>query len=249
MSKQKNFLFVFFLMFCLIFSSFGTVEAKISRNKPIHESTESTQVTENEKSDSKEIKEPEPVYQEDFSKYLTGEGVTMIGDSIMNGNRSIILNELPDANIDAKGSRDVCGGFEAAQRLDWEGNLTDVVIVELGTNGPLLNHEPYASGTQNLLELLGTERKIFWVTVYCSYSQWMNMNNEYIWQLAAERPNIKVIDWYSLSIQHPEWFPDGVHPTVEGARNFARLLREALEDEFGGATPQVIYGNENQNEF
>ena len=154
----------------------------------------------------------------------------MIGDSIMNGNRGVILEQLPDAHIDAKGSRDVCGGFEAAQRLQQNGMLSDVVIVELGTNGPLLNHEPYASGTQNLLVLLGTERQIFWVTVYCSYSQWMAMNNDFIWELSKTRPNITVIDWYSLSIEHPEWFPDGVHPNMEGARNFAKRLREALEE-------------------
>ena len=165
---------------------------------------------------------------ENVSKYLTGEGVTIIGDSIVSGNRDIISAQLPDAYIDAKGSRDVCGGFEAAQRLQLEGNLSDVVIVELGTNGPLLKHEPYASGTQNLLELLGTERQIFWVTVYCSYSQWMAMNNQYIWELAATRPNITVIDWYSPAVNHPEWFPDGVHPNLEGARQFAKLLKNSL---------------------
>ena len=240
MGKKKILILVSFVVFFLIMTSCGTGLARISKDRvhgtpQISESTQSTQVTENEKRDSTEIENPELVYQEDVSKYLTGEGVTMIGDSIMNGNRRIILDQLPDAHIDAKGSRDVCGGFEAAQRLDWEGRLSDVVIVELGTNGPLLNHEPYASGTQNLLELLGTERTIFWVTVYCSYSQWMNMNNDYIWELAATRPNITVIDWYSLSVQHPEWFPDGVHPNVEGARNFARLLREALETKFGAS--------------
>ena len=166
--------------------------------------------------------------EEKLPDYASGEGVTMIGDSIMSGNRGIILSQLPNAFIDAKGSRDVCGGFEAAQRLQAEGNLSDVVIVELGTNGPLLDHEPYATGTQNLLELLGTERQIFWVTTYCSYSQWMRMNNNYIWELSRTRPNITVIDWYTLASNHREWFKDGVHPNMEGARQFAQLLRRSL---------------------
>ena len=198
MYKQKKFLLVCFMFFCLSIFCFGT---------------KSAQATESE------IEEP-PIAEEenhlsDMSKYVTGEGVTLLGDSIMNGNRKIILEQLPDALIDAKGSRDVVGGFEA------------------GTNEPLLKYEPYATGTQNLLELLGTERQIFWVTVYCSYSQWMKMNNEYIWELAATRPNITVIDWYSLAVEHPEWFPDGVHPNMDGAKNFAKLLREALEAKYG----------------
>ena len=214
MHKQKNFIFVCLMVFSLIMACFGTASAQIS---------------DYETNDSTIIEAPGPVNEENVPDYSTGAGVTMIGDSIMNGNRSIILEQLPDAYIDAKGSRDVCGGFEAAQRLEWEGKLTDVVIVELGTNGPLLNYEPYASGMQNLLELLGTERQIYWVTVYCSYSQWMRMNNEYIWELHEQNPEkFKVIDWYSLAVQHPEWFPDGVHPTIEGARNFAQLLHDAL---------------------
>ena len=221
MYKKKNFILMCFLVLCLTLLDFSTAKVQAAG-----EEIDNSAVTEEEQS----------VYEDDFSKYLTGAGVTLLGDSIMNGNRKIILAELPDAYIDAKGSRDVCGGFEAATKLEAEGKLTDVVIVELGTNGPLLKHEPYATGTQNLLELLGTERQIFWVTVYCSYSQWMAMNNDYIWELAATRPNIIVIDWYSLAVQHPEWFPDGVHPNLEGARNFAKLLRDSLELKYGSVS-------------
>ena len=216
MYKQKKFLLVCFMFFCLSIFVFGTKSAQATESE-----IEETPIAEEEN------------HLSDMSKYVTGEGVTLLGDSIMNGNRKIILEQLPDALIDAKGSRDVVGGFEAATKLEAEGNLSNVVIVELGTNGPLLKHEPYATGTQNLLELLGTERQIFWVTVYCSYSQWMKMNNEYIWELAATRPNITVIDWYSLAVEHPEWFPDGVHPNMDGAKNFAKLLREALEAKYG----------------
>ena len=215
MRKQRSFLLACLMVFSLIMASFGTVDA--------------AQVPKDEIKEPTPIEEEDPVEVEEVPDYSTGKGVTMIGDSIMNGNRSIILDQLPDALIDAKGSRDICGGFEAAKRLQQEGNLSDVVIVELGTNGPLLNHEPYASGTQNILELLGTERQIYWVTVYCSYSQWMAMNNEYIWELSKTRPNIRVIDWYSLAVEHPEWFPDGVHPNLEGARQFAKLLHDELQ--------------------
>ena len=231
MRKPKSFLFVCFAVFCLTMACFGTVSAQGARGTVIIEDT----MPDDEKDKSADKKD-KPAVEKYVYEYLTGKGVTMIGDSIMNGNRGVILEQLPDAHIDAKGSRDVCGGFEAAKRLQQNGMLSDVVIVELGTNGPLLNHEPYASGTQNLLELLGTERQIFWVTVYCSYSQWMAMNNEYIWELSQTRPNITVIDWYSLAVNHPEWFPDGVHPNAEGARNFAKLLREALQEKYGGTT-------------
>ena len=213
MFKQKKFIFAGVMFFCLIFANLETTFA---------------QNFENRTRDSVVLEE-ENIFEQN---YVTGEGVTMIGDSIMSGNRRLIQSQLPNALIDAKGSRDICGGFEAAQKLQQEGKLSNVVIVELGTNGPLLNHEPYATGTKNMLELLGTERQIFWVTVYCSYSQWMAMNNQFIWQLTEQYPNITVIDWYSLAVEHPEWFPDGVHPNLEGARHFAKLLQYALEAKY-----------------
>jgi len=214
MRKQRFFMLVISAIFCVAMSGIAAARAL-----PAEQAVSEAQAAPAGETALAEEKLPD---------YASGEGVTMIGDSIMSGNRGIILSQLPNAFIDAKGSRDVCGGFEAAQRLQAEGNLSDVVIVELGTNGPLLDHEPYATGTQNLLELLGTERQIFWVTTYCSYSQWMRMNNNYIWELSRTRPNITVIDWYTLASNHREWFKDGVHPNMEGARQFAQLLRRSL---------------------
>ena len=233
MRKQKSFILVCFVVFSLIMACFGTGSAQTLRERINSLPTvKELEPVEDIEPPFDEEKVPEP-------DYSTGKGVTMIGDSIMNGNRGIILDQLPDAYIDAKGSRDVCGGFEAARKLQWEGKLTDVVIVELGTNGPLLKHEPYATGTQNLLELLGTERQIYWVTVYCSYSQWMAMNNNYIWELSKTRPNIKVIDWYSLAVEHPEWFPDGVHPNLTGAKQFAKLLHDSLATKSDDSTESL----------
>ena len=164
--------------------------------------------------------------------YLTGKGVTIIGDSIANGNREIILEQLPNVFIEAKGSRDVVGGYEAAKALSDAGTLGNVVIVELGTNGSLVQQGGYADGTKNLLSVLGN-RQIFWVTVYCSYSQYMKDNNNYIKNLANSNSNVDVIDWYSLAVNNTSWFPDGVHPTAEGARNLAKLMKDALAKKYG----------------
>ena len=224
MFRQKNFLLMCLAVICMTVACFGKVSAQSS---PIRYETDIYDGDESADFEEENLK------LADESKHLTGAGVTMIGDSIMNGNRKIILGQLPDAYIDAKGSRDICGGFEAAQKLQAEGKLSDVVIVELGTNGSLVNPGYYSTGMQNMLELLGTERQIFWVTVYCSYSQYMAANNKYIWELANTRRNIIVIDWYSLAVQNPEWFPDGVHPNTEGARQFAKLLQESLEARYG----------------
>lgn len=167
--------------------------------------------------------------QERLAARLRGVGITMIGDSVMVGSSPGISELMPEAYIDALSSRDVCGGFETAQRLQQEGKLSDIVVIALGTNGPLLEHEPYASGMQNLLAVLGTERQIFWITVYCSYSQWMAMNNKYLAELEQTRPNFHLIDWYPLAKSNPGWLhSDGTHPNMKGATQYAKLIHDTL---------------------
>ena len=173
--------------------------------------------------------------QERLAARLRGAGVTMIGDSIMLGSSEAITELMPDAYIDAMVSRNVYDGAEVAQRLQQEGKLSDIVVVALGTNGPLLDYEPYAGGMQNLLNVLGTERQIFWITVYCSYSEWMSMNNEYLAKLAQERPNFHLIDWYSLAVSNPDWlYPDGTHPNIDGAEQYAKLIQNTLAQNLSG---------------
>ena len=171
--------------------------------------------------------------QEKLAARLRGAGITMIGDSVMLGASPAISEIMPDAYIDALSSRDVCEGAEVAQRLQQEGILRDTVVVALGTNGPLLEHEPYASGMQKLLEVLGTERQIFWVTVYCSYSEWMAMNNKYLAELEQSRPNFHLIDWYPLALNNPDWlYSDGTHLNMDGIYKYAQFIHDSLAQKF-----------------
>ena len=80
-----------------------------------------------------------------------------------------------------------------------------------------------------MLELLGTERQIFWITCYCSYSQWMAMNNQYLAELEQTRPNFHLIDWYPLAKSNPDWLhSDGTHPNMDGAMQYAKLIHDTL---------------------
>ena len=45
----------------------------------------------------------------------------------------------------------------------------------------------------------------------------------------AEELDVEVIDLYSLTENHPEWFGDGIHPTKEGNQKIAEYIAAALE--------------------
>lgn len=45
----------------------------------------------------------------------------------------------------------------------------------------------------------------------------------------GKEKNVKVIDIYSLSLKHPEWFEvDGIHPNSEGTSVIAKTIYEAI---------------------
>lgn len=46
-------------------------------------------------------------------------------------------------------------------------------------------------------------------------------------QIAAEL-GIEVIDLYTLTTDHPEWFPDGLHPNAEGNRAIAEEIAKKI---------------------
>lgn len=157
-------------------------------------------------------------------------GAVCIGDSVMLGSSGRIREVLPACYVDAEVSRYVGGGLEAAKAFESQGKLGNLVVIALGTNGPIAGYERYEVQTRQLLEYLGNERHIFWVNVYCPHLTWQETNNSYIKKLAAEHGNVHEIDWYGLISQHPEWLTeDGIHPNSEGRVQYARLIHDRIE--------------------
>lgn len=165
-------------------------------------------------------------------------GIVLIGDSILLGSAHSVREALPGCYIDAEVSRYVGGGIDVARRFAAEGLLGNVVVIALGTNGPIAGYERYEEQTRALLDYLGPARRIFWVNVYCPGLSWQQTNNDYIKKMAASHPNVTEVDWYSLISEHPDWLAsDGVHPEVEGCRAYAKLLRDTIASALADAEP------------
>ena len=153
--------------------------------------------------------------------------IACIGDSVMLGSAMEIKKVLPDCYIDAKTSRYVGAGLEIAKTMEASQRLGNIVLIALGTNGPLDGQ--YEEQTQALLHYLGPNRKIFWVNVYCPSTGWQDSNNTYLEKIKKQYPNVTVIDWYSLASKHPEWLvEDGIHPNDEGTKQYAELIHQSM---------------------
>jgi len=58
---------------------------------------------------------------------------------------------------------------------------------------------------------------------------WRDANNSLISEFAAANPRVSVVDWATISLNHPEYFaPDGVHLRVAGIKVYVAAILEAL---------------------
>lgn len=153
-----------------------------------------------------------------------GGPVSLVGDSVMVGAAPTVLEEFGDrAIIDAKVSRQAADITPVIERLKAEGQLGPTVVVQVGINGTVTE--------QNLRDIVGAAegRRVLIINARVPRS-WEAGNNELVKDLVPTLPNAGVIDWYSYSDGHRDWFlDDGVHLTEDGRKAYADLILEAVD--------------------
>lgn len=159
-------------------------------------------------------------------------GIVGIGDSVMLGASPQLRKVLPHVIIDAKVSRYVGNGVDVAKTIANNQQLGHIVLIGLGTNGPITGY--YENKTKALVDYLGPDREIFWVNTYAPHLSWQDENNQYLANLAKTHKNITIIDWYGFIKDHPELLADdGVHPNDKGAAAYADLVAKAIRERLG----------------
>ena len=153
--------------------------------------------------------------------------IVAVGDSVMLGAAPALRNDFAGIYIDAKVSRYVGAGLDIFKGINKEGRLGDVVIVGLGTNGPITGY--YEEETKALVDYLG-DRKIYWINNYAPGISWIDENNAYLEKLAKEHPNIVIIDWASLAAKHRDWLgDDGIHPNDLGVKEYSKFVHDQIK--------------------
>lgn len=148
------------------------------------------------------------------------ERISVIGDSIFLGAAPAYQQLAPNAVIDAKISRQVYQALDVAKKLDKKGKLGNTVLIALGTNGKFNE----ATG-QELIDYLGKNRRIYWITAYGKKLSWQKDVNQTIQKLAEKNENVSVIAWAKEAEKHPNWFyQDGTHLNTMGQKGYAKFI-------------------------
>ena len=150
--------------------------------------------------------------------------VTCVGDSVMLGALPALQQVMPGCVMDAKESRQVAEVIGILQNLEAQGKLGSVVVIALGTNGPFAQ-----SFGQSVIDYLGPDRQVYWVTAYGATLRWQEESNSVIRAIAEANDNVELIDWAGVGPSHPEWFySDGIHLQQAGQQGYADFVARTI---------------------
>lgn len=218
----------------LVFQATGVVALVTSKEvdstelqKRIAENEEAIKKKKNAKSDGKMEKAKDVDYSSSGnSQKVSDKGLFCIGDSVMLSAYTNIQAVYPDSIVDAAVSRQI---YQAQDILRWyqsQGNIHNTVVISLGTNGVLDENN-----VEQVLEMIGSDKSIFWVNIYAPGVEWEASNNEYLQELAKKHSNITIVDWNSYISQHTDLLEaDGIHPMEPGADAYAHLIQEKINE-------------------
>ena len=152
---------------------------------------------------------------------LVAGHVTAVGDSVMLDYQADLEADVPGVDAEAAVSRQWATGEQILQELRSEGRLGAVVVVALGTNGPITSADFDA-----MMSILAGASRVVFVTIVVD-RPWQNPNNQVLSSGVSRYPNAVIADWYSLESQNPSWvYSDGTHLPIggTGAQALASLI-------------------------
>lgn len=182
----------------------------------------------------------EPTSPEEAPPLITIEGrdVTAVGDSVMLASYPELTEAFPGIEVDAAVSRGMWAGVDIVAGMAAQGTLREVVVVGLGTNGPV-EVEALAA----LKEAVGA-RQLVLVDAHAE-RDWIAEVNTVLTSFAAEHRGVTLARWDAAVAGTPEFLAeDGIHPGPEGGEIYAASIRTALDEllapgeSAGWATPR-----------
>ncbi|EKF8396127.1 acetyltransferase [Staphylococcus pseudintermedius] len=152
----------------------------------------------------------------------------LIGDSVMVDIGDDFRSFVPKADINGKVGRQLVEATSLAKRqYQSYRDKNDIVVLELGTNGDFTEEQ-----LNSLLEQFG-EADIYLVNTRVPRSYESHVN-QVLAKAAKKRANVTLVDWYSRSENHTEYFaPDGIHLQPPGVRALTNSIIQAIEKNHG----------------
>ncbi|ERL66536.1 acyltransferase family protein [Schleiferilactobacillus shenzhenensis] len=152
--------------------------------------------------------------------------ITAFGDSVMIDGQKLLTRIFPKIYMDASVGQQMITTISTVEKLAQQGAMADVVLVGLGTNGPFTMDQ-----LDQFMKAIGPQRRVYWITARVPTRQWQGQVNSTLGDAAKRYKNLHLIDWYSYSNAHNDWFwDDQTHPNNVGSPHYATFVAKAILD-------------------
>jgi peptidoglycan/LPS O-acetylase OafA/YrhL len=151
---------------------------------------------------------------------IAGRAVMAIGDSVMLASAPELAQAVPGIYINAQVSRAMIAGVALVRQMAAEHRLRHVVIIGLGTNGPVS-----ADQIAQLRAAIGASRWLVLVNTFVP-RPWEHEVNSTIGAAAGRYHNVLLVNWHAAIEHHTNLlWSDGIHPQPIGGKLYARVVR------------------------
>ena len=151
------------------------------------------------------------------------DGIWLTGDSVILGIRAKLASHYTLALVNARVGRQIQELTDVVIQ-DLPHVAGDTIVLDLGNNNRLTR-----GSVENLFALLKNQPHIVVVNTAVPRG-WKDENNQIIASVAAEYSQVQVVDWASISANHPEFFgPDGVHLNDAGSSVYVAAIMDYLK--------------------
>ncbi|QHT59481.1 acetyltransferase [Paenibacillus lycopersici] len=155
---------------------------------------------------------------------IAKDGITVIGDSVILDAKPYLEKLIPDIVVEGKVGRQMAQADDVIADLKQRKQLGKTVVIELGTNGSFSQKQ-----LDQLIASIGGDRTIYFVNTRVP-RKWQDVVNDMLTDTVADTANAKLIDWYTASKGHEDFFgKDGVHLKRSGGEFFANMIVSSLQ--------------------
>jgi hypothetical protein len=153
--------------------------------------------------------------------------VTVVGDSVMVDAQPYLAHDIPGAYINAAVSRQWGTGEQILAYLSDHHQLSPIVVVGLGLNGPIDDAD-----FQAMMAAVPGAKRVIFLTIHLprgAYGPgtdwWQDQNNSVLVTMVPKYHDAVLANWYAYSEPHPGWFySDGIHLDPTGAAAMAAFI-------------------------
>lgn len=195
----------------------SSAEAAIARGKAALQKQQREHAHEHGNKPGKNTGEPAP------RPTFDGPEVSAVGDSVMLASLPELTTGLPGVHIDAAVSRGLGAGIDVVSDLATEGDLRVVLVIGLGTNGPVTVEDLQA------MHRLVTPRPLVLINAH-GERDWIPGVNQTLVDFADAHRGVVVADWNGAVTGVPDALAgDGIHPNPSGGKIYLAAIRKAFD--------------------